>query len=257
MPNINDQPDSFLDYLSRLPMVAWAHDNLKCFGSTAELANDIKEGKITCVADGSFKDQHGTAAWKILNLENPKNAVEGQCITPGSPEQQNAYRSELSGVYAGISVINALVEYYEIQQGSVVLACDNLGAINITSYDSGGVNPVSCAQFDLVMAIQSLKLSKIQWNHVHVDGHQDDNKDHVLSAIERLNVEMDSQAKAHWARTKNTNWERVHQFEGDLWNVLLAEQKLSKTSEHKLLNGANDPEYRRTGSRKSDSKTRI
>lgn len=40
-----------------------------------DIANDIQEGKITCVADGSYNDNHGTAAWKITNMDNTANFI--------------------------------------------------------------------------------------------------------------------------------------------------------------------------------------
>lgn len=124
-------------------------------------------------------------------------------------------------------MVNALVQFFNIQEGYVTLTCDNLGAITITAYEPNGVNPVSCVQFDMVMAIQGMKAKQIKWRHIHVDGHQDSVKDHVLSPIELINVEMDLQAKAHWTRTKGMRKEdRQHQFDDDPWNLVIANEKV-------------------------------
>lgn len=70
-------PSSFDQYVATIVSMSWAFENVVFQGSMEDLSNDIKAGKVTCVADGSFKEQHGTAAWKILNLENSSNFIEG------------------------------------------------------------------------------------------------------------------------------------------------------------------------------------
>jgi hypothetical protein len=190
-PNAMPPDSTFQQFIEATPMDRWVYDNVQFLGSMEELGNAISNGSCTCVADGSFKDNHGTAAWKILDLDNPDNSIDGQCVTPGDPSHHNPYRSELSGLYAAITMINSLVEYLKIEQGSMTLACDNLGAITFTEYHPEGTNPSTCAQFDLVMAIQKMKTTKITWHHVHVYGHQDTKSANPLSPIELINVEMD------------------------------------------------------------------
>jgi hypothetical protein len=159
-----------------------------------------------CITDGSFKEQHGTAAWKIIDLSQPDHRLEGQVITPGFPYQQDAYRSELSGLYASVTVINALVAYFQIEDGAIILACDNISAIRMMSYDALGTNPSSCASYDLVMAIQYCKSPLIWWTHQHVKGHQEDNPNLVFTPIELLNIDMDHKAaKKHWVDTGFTH----------------------------------------------------
>jgi hypothetical protein len=141
----------------------------------------------------------------------------------------NPYRSELSGLYAAITGINALVDYFHISKGSITLACNNLGAITITEYPPDGVNPSSCAQFDLVMAIQRLKSTNISWTHVHVDGHQDLKKQEPLTPIELINVEMDTKAKLHWTSTHTIQEaDRLLHFDAEPWSVHIGNTKLVK-----------------------------
>jgi hypothetical protein len=223
---VGDNHPTFFSYVQSLHSKAWIFDNIQTSGSLAALADSIRSGSCTCITDGSCKDDHGTAAWKIVDLSNPHNILEGQCVTPGTLAQQCAYRSELSGLYAVVAATNAMIQYFDIEDRSVVIACDNAGAIRSTSYTTGGTNPASCKHFDLVMAIQRMKSRKIRWNHTHVDGHMDDIVGHVLSPLEILNTEMDTKAKAFWSRTHNMTGPRMQYFDDEPWTVTIGNEKI-------------------------------
>jgi Reverse transcriptase (RNA-dependent DNA polymerase) len=220
-------PQNFTDYVASLKSKSWIFSSIQIRGSLTVLAEAIRNGTTcSCVTDGSYKDTHGTAAWKILDLATPEHSIEGQCVTPGTSAQQNPYRSELSGLLASVSATNALVSFFSISSGSMTLACDNLGAIRVTSYNADHTAPTG-AQFDLVMATQYAKSPNIQWKHQHVRGHQDELSDHVLSAIELINVEMDMKAKAYWDSTRNIEeHNRLHYFSEEPWSVTLDGEKL-------------------------------
>jgi hypothetical protein len=219
-------PATFLDYLASLDDKSWIFSSIQVQGSLTVLAEAIRNGTCSCVTDGSYKDAHGTAAWKLLDLATPDNSIEGQCITPGTAAQQNPYRSELSGLYASVEITNALICFFNITSGSITLACNNLGAIRTTSYPAEHNSPTE-AQFDLVMAVQYAKSPVIQWHHQHVRGHQDAVAEHVLSPVEVINVEMDTKTKAHWALTQHTaEHTRQHYFSDEPWSVSLAGEKL-------------------------------
>jgi hypothetical protein len=233
-PMTDDQPTSatialfpsFQSYLASMPSKDWVFKHIQFQGSCESIVQSIRHGTCSCITDGSFKDKHGTAAWKILDLDKPEHVMEGQVITPGFPHQQDAYRSELSGLYASVLAINALVTYYHVTEGAITLACDNISALRMASYDPLGTNP-SCAQFDLVMAIQYLKTPLIDWIHKHVKGHQDDNPDLVLTPLELINVEMDTKAKSHWTATQAVSDEdRLHDIDGQPWSLSLGGHKV-------------------------------
>jgi Reverse transcriptase (RNA-dependent DNA polymerase) len=218
---------SFPLFLASLTSQAWVFENVQFQGSCVSIAQSIRQGTCSCVTDGSFKEQHGTAAWKIVDLDKPDHAIEGQVVTPGFPHQQDAYRSELSGLYASVMAINALTTYFDIQEGAITMACDNYSAIRMTSYDPLGTNPSSCAQFDLVMAIQHAKTTRLTWTHKHVKGHQDDHPELVLTPLEEINVDMDIKAKRHWALTHSMEDEaRIHDFEHQPWSISVGGQKV-------------------------------
>jgi hypothetical protein len=218
---------SFWEYLASESTNAWVFERIQTQGSLESIVQSIRTGTCSCVTDGSYKDHHGTAAWKIIDLEKPDHCVEGQLVSPGSPSQQDAYRSELSGLYASIAVINALAEYFQITDGAITLACDNISACRMSSYDAMGTNPSSCAHFDLVMAIQYIKTLKVSWTHKHVKGHQDDNPDHILTPIELVNVDMDTKAKHYWELTHQMSTaDRIHVIDGQPWSITLGGHKV-------------------------------
>jgi hypothetical protein len=234
-------PGSFTNYLASLESKAWIFSDIMIQGSLTMVADAIRNGTCSCVTDGSYKDSHGTAAWKILDLATPDNFIEGRCITPGTPSQQNPYRSELSGLYASVATTNAIVQFFHISSGSMTLACDNLGAIRSTSYKAEHTSPTG-AQFDLVMATQYAKSPAIQWNHQHVRGHQDDVTDHILSPLEAVNVEMDNNAKAHWTATQHTvEQERQQYFSEEPWSLSLDGVKVVSDFETTLQDWCQEP----------------
>ena len=57
---------------------------------------------LQAVSDGSYKDQHGTASWRI-SITGECDYLIGAAVVPGPSEIQSAYRSELLGLY-GISL---------------------------------------------------------------------------------------------------------------------------------------------------------
>jgi hypothetical protein len=127
-----------------------------------------------------------------------------------------------------------MIEYFKIEGGSVVLACDNLGAITSTAYGPAGTNPAACTHFDFVMAIQKMKSGKIVWHHKHVDGHMDDVRDHVLTPLEVLNTEMDAKAKAFWQITCDSTRPRIQYFDDEPWSITVGDEKIVTQLSHTL-----------------------
>ena len=94
-----------------------------------ELALELEAGNVRAVSDGSTKEGFGTAAWVLESKTNPKAAISGNNITPGTPADQSSGRSELAGLY-GIAVATQLItSFYGIQQGSISVGCDGLNQV--------------------------------------------------------------------------------------------------------------------------------
>jgi hypothetical protein len=86
---------TFTNFLDSLEDKAWIFTLIMIRGSLTVLVDAIHNGTCSCVTDGSFKDTHGTAAWKIVDPAHPEHSFEGQCVTPGTSVQQNSYCSTL------------------------------------------------------------------------------------------------------------------------------------------------------------------
>jgi hypothetical protein len=86
------------------PDCQWIWKNLQLPSNIdKELTNVID---IIAVSDGSFKEEHGTAAWIVVVSD--KCCIEGKVITPGLPSVQSAYRSELAGIFGILATITLL-----------------------------------------------------------------------------------------------------------------------------------------------------
>jgi hypothetical protein len=115
-PPLNTPPSTFDEYLSQLrPTNSWCFHHLSLPTNYEEILNDIKTGDIILVSDGSYHPtkQQGTAAWI---LEGTKSSIQiiGRVVTPGPDISQSAYRSELAGILASITVLNALLSFHNI-----------------------------------------------------------------------------------------------------------------------------------------------
>ena len=112
------------------------------------VAESIKNGCCIAISDGSFKDEFGTASW-IVQGEDEFGSLEGSLVTPGNPEDQSAYRSELAGLYGIAAIVNLLCQYHKITEGSITIGCDGLQAL-LHGTSTVDFIPTKMAQFDLV-----------------------------------------------------------------------------------------------------------
>lgn len=136
------------------------------------IAQALQNKEAIAVSDGSFKDDYGTAQW-ILEGKNSHGRMVGQVITPGGPCNHSSYRSELSGIYSILVVVNQLCAHYQIVDGEIGIACDGLSALN-KAFSFVSILNIDDSNYDLLGAIQHLwKTSPIQWKFRHVKGHQD------------------------------------------------------------------------------------
>jgi len=76
----------------------------KLEGDIVVLIDAIKQGIAVAVSDGSFQDQRGAAAWTIKG-SSAANRLTGEGLTPGNPQDQSAYRSELFGIWGMVASI--------------------------------------------------------------------------------------------------------------------------------------------------------
>ena len=134
----------------------------------------MSDGTGVCVADRSFKNGRGSAAYIYKSTIDSQLECTFVNQTPGHSDDQDAYRAELAGIYGGIRTITDLALQHNVH-GTVTLGCDCTAALR------KGFTMDTCTpgqpHYDLVQAIQLLlKTSHLIWKWVYVKAHQDDKK---------------------------------------------------------------------------------
>ena len=225
-------PDSFPtleEQIQSLPAGEnWAILNASGVNLTT-LAGDIERGSAIAVSDGSFKDQFGTAAWRIEGQDaDPvsKAWLEGSCVIPGLPLDQSAYRSELGGLYGIVTMAKLFCKVASITSGHITIACDGDSALWKAIDEKGEVDPTD-QQFDMIAAIrQQLQATPIAWTSKQVAGHQDKNPYNVLDRFATINCEMDALAKQHWTQNHRAGNHYSGEIYGSPWTLRVAGQPI-------------------------------
>ena len=135
----------------------------------AAIAHAISAGTAAAVSDGSYDDsrQAGSSAFIIApNKERGAICLEGANFVTWLPDKQSSYRSELAGVLGVLIYVDALVQFYNISDGAIIIALDGESAI----YQSDSEWPLSIGQssFDYIQVIgniiKNLPISvKLHW----------------------------------------------------------------------------------------------
>ncbi|CAJ1960198.1 unnamed protein product [Cylindrotheca closterium] len=181
-------------------VILWAHGLiLSTTGTGYEslLAEALLKDRLCVISDGSYKLGLGMAAVQLPPRKGGKEHIIVQSQTPGLPDDQSAYRSELIGLLAGIMVVDWLMDQWAPTLQSpphVRIACNGFLALLNTFSD----NQVTTqqAQFDLVSSIrETLARSRALWEPSHVYGHLDKATSFsCLSWWSKRNVEVDAWA---------------------------------------------------------------
>jgi len=116
--------------------VDWGITNVQQ-GDLTQLEEAIKKGVAVAVSDGSFQDSKGSAAWTIEG-RNQAHRIRGSGRTPGDPEDQSAYRSELFGLWGIFRTIQKFIQDRNIIEGHVRIACDGFSAETSSINKTGG-----------------------------------------------------------------------------------------------------------------------
>jgi hypothetical protein len=116
--------------LNELPIgERWCFNNMVSIDNGQIVAKALKNGDAITVSDGSYKDQHGTAAW-VIEGSNRIGRISGMVITPGHGHDQSTYRSELAGIYSIMVLVHHLCTWFNIDQGSTELGCDGQSVLD-------------------------------------------------------------------------------------------------------------------------------
>ena len=102
-----------------------------------DLAKGITDGASCIVSDISFNPNSpigpiGTSAVILAPTDTSERAqcLEGTNWITGTKEDQLAYRSKLGGIIAGLTIIDTVLQYKNISEGTVEIALDNNSAID-------------------------------------------------------------------------------------------------------------------------------
>jgi hypothetical protein len=165
--------------------------------------------------------------------------ISGQCVVPGSPDDQSAYRSELTGLYGIASTIWHLQQTFNVK-GNITAGCDGLSALRQAEKRSNFINP-NIPQFDLILAIRKvIEHTEWQWKWVHVKGHQDDIKtSDQLDNWSRWNIDMDLQAKTFWALSNKRYINPA--IMGEPWRTEIGNRKITSNLRETLREACTVP----------------
>ncbi|CAJ1945068.1 unnamed protein product, partial [Cylindrotheca closterium] len=186
----------------------WVPDEIEVHGDEATLADALLDGRLRVISDGSFKNKLGTAAVQLLVKHGGCHQTIIRCQTPGLPQDQSPYRSELIGLLAGIMAVDWLLEQWfpkNLTGPKVRIACNGLSAIEMAFKDRP-LSPTD-AKFDLVSSIwEAILRSLVDWAPQHVYGHL--NKSNLfdeLSWWEKRNLEVDGMAVEYRKELETAN----------------------------------------------------
>ena len=78
----------------------------------------------------------------------------GSTLVPGYGSDQSAYRSEISGIYAMVLIVEMIKEVWGLQQGGILLGCDGKEALYQSLLIKNRMTVCHQQQFDLLSGIQ-------------------------------------------------------------------------------------------------------
>ena len=119
---------------------------------------------------GSFRNIWGTETLIIKGGKISHPRITATSKTSGNPEDQEAYRSELSGIIHTITIIGKICSKFNIIEAEITAACDGMDAI-IMAMDKYTYFSIKSENFDMLSAIDAkLEQYNIQWNWRYFKG---------------------------------------------------------------------------------------
>jgi hypothetical protein len=123
---------SLREYILSTPYASrWCITNaLEYSDEGRHFSDSIQKKSAIAISDGSFKEGKGSAAW-VLEGNTSLHRITGCAYAPGGPKEQSAYRSELVGLLALVTMIQAITTFHGISDGQVTVEGDNESALNL------------------------------------------------------------------------------------------------------------------------------
>jgi hypothetical protein len=134
----------------------WAVEKFAVTDGGRALADAIRLGHAIAVSDGSYKDELGTAAY-VLEGKTKMNRIVGVLKVPGLPADQSSYRSELSGMYGIVVMVEVICTHFEITSGAIEAGCDGLSALRKAIGQGSHFDPdIKDSDYDMLSAIRKM-----------------------------------------------------------------------------------------------------
>jgi hypothetical protein len=219
------EPNTLAEAIRQLPEGnQWAIQRFDCTDNGLTIARALRAGTAVALSDGSYKDQFGTSAM-IIEAENSSHNIIAVNVVPGNAEDQGSFRSELSGIFGLVIMVNVICKVHNITYGAIECGCDGQVVLNKLSNLENAID-LNGKQFDLLSATRSALLaSPVNWSFRHVKGHQDEDLEAVLDRWAILNIQMDNLAKAYWQEQAPKPQPDLQLLEGEYWPVFLNGRK--------------------------------
>jgi len=215
---------SFHEYLKSSKIDQWCFSYIKLQDTGNKINQAIRNNEAIAIRDGSYKDMVGTAAL-IIEGTSSAGRIQSSVLVPGGASVQSSYRSELAGIYSTITIVNHICCYFNITEGFIEFAWDGLLALHKVFHSSK--ISLNDSDYDIIMAARrAVTISPIKWHTRHVRGHQDRDKAHQLDKWERLNIEVDAEARDFLHTAKRIPRHYIIGLEP--WSLWYNEEKLSK-----------------------------
>jgi len=233
MPQRLREYTSFTKFLQEQQDLHWCTKNCFIVNEGRNLVEAIisgLQGNIMAISDGSYKDSLGTAAWTI-GTEEEESLLSGTVVCPGAESDQSSYRSELTGLYAILAIIDQLCQFYSVNEGMIQIACDGLSALNM-AFDHPPILTRDLPDYDLLGAIFSLRRNmRLSLSFKHVKGHQDETQEE-LDIWAKRNIAMDTKAKQYLIVAASTP--RHFDIKGEPWQLWVGGKKITANLCHNI-----------------------
>ena len=142
----------------------------------------------------------------------------------------SAYRSELTGIYAGLEMALAVMTLHNIKNGSLQVHCDNERCILLSAVTTQRI-PIRTSHTDVLRLIRHVHAQlpiNVTFNHIY--GHQDAFKDFEgLSRPVQLNISCDQLAKAGLRRLEAQNASHKHILPHEQVVIIINHLKITGT----------------------------
>ena len=195
----------------------WCTDHWKLEGQLPLLASSLFKGIGLCISDGSYTrtDSMCTCGWIIY--VSPQLYLEGGGRIPGCISDDSAYRGELGGMLAILTIIAILEEHFTPSLAYTLdMGCDNDSALDRTINSSRQYLNCTWKSYDLLTAMVKMKEPlKLQPNLITVAGHADE-LGRTLTLAETLNVRADEIAEIVANRCRREHSDRQNSLPSPL-----------------------------------------